>query len=634
MFNLLHDVWPLLAKGAGRSAKRPESTGLLLAATVLGLSVSAAAAGPQTSDDSDPCRIRFEDARAQAGIDFVHYAPRPRWCEIGPTVQGAATNEGLELVFKEGREFWKSGGRLLTLEEFAHLHLIKMNGSGAAWLDYDRDGDWDLYLMNCQGPEDVANALYENLGDGTFRRKECGAEDSGEGMAVSVADYNNDGYPDLFVTNYGNFILYHNETNGTFTDVTKTAFPEGINDWWYGGSTWGDYDRDGALDLYVTGYVDFSHRPQNTSLRFPMDFGGLPNTLYRNNGDGTFTDVTKKAGVGDAARKSMQAVFSDFNDDGWPDIFVTNDTDANGLYLNRGDGTFKTFSGPSGVSTTDGSMGIAVGDFNNDGKCDLAYTNYAAEVNVLAQLADNESSNDGRVRNVIFVHNFDSPLVHRFSWPMVGWGTGLSDLDNDGDLDLFFANGHLNAVSGDNRQLNLLFENDGRGHFKDVSGPSGIQATGARIHRSALFADYDNDGAVDIYVTNNGQQIEDGKGGIVDDPDQGVGVLYHNESKTENNWIKVRLEGKNSNRDAYGSKVKVTAGDLVTIQPLLSGAGYFSANAKELYFGLGRNKQVDEIEVTWPSGKVETFRQIKPNQTIYVVEGERFYENTLVLTAE
>ncbi|MFQ5640036.1 MAG: CRTAC1 family protein [bacterium] len=575
--------------------------------------------------------IQFSDHREKAGINFFHYAPRPRWCEIGPTVQGAATNEGLELVFKEQKELWRSGNRLLTMEEFAHVHLIKMNGSGAAWIDYDRDGDWDLYLVNCQGEGSVSNALYENLGDGAFRKNaKCGAQDIGEGMAVSVADYNNDGYSDLFVTNYGNFVLYRNNKDKTFTDVTETAFPQGVKDRWYGSSTWGDYDRDGDLDIYIAGYVDFSKRPGNTSLRFPMDFGGLPNVLYQNKGDGTFADVTDAAGVADATHKSMNAIFCDFNEDNWPDLFVTNDTDANSLFLNKGDGTFKSFSGPSGLSTTDGSMGIAVGDFNSDGKFDLVYTNYAAEVNVVAQLVDNQSSNDGKLKNTIFVHDFDSPLVHKMSWPMVGWGTGLYDLDNDGDLDLFFANGHLNSVSGDNRQLNLLFENDGRGRFFDISESSGVWASGKRIHRSAIFADYDNDGFVDIYVSNNGQQIEDGKGNTIKDEAQGVGVLYHNESKTENNWLKVRLEGAESNRDGYGSKVKVKAGEVSLVQPLISGTGYFSTHAKELYFGIAQNKWVDEIEVTWPSGKVQNFKKIKPNQTVYLVEGGKLYEETLV----
>ncbi len=392
--------------------------------------------------------IFLRNMRDQAGIDFVHYAPRPRWCKIGPSVVGAATNEGLILVFDEEKEFWKSNDRLLTLDEFANIHLIKMNGSGGAWLDYDGDGDWDLYLVNCQGTAEITNVLYENSGDGTFTLIEkTGAEDDGEGMSVSVADFNNDGFPDLFLTNYGNFKLLKNNGDRSFTDITLTAFPEGINDWWYGGSTWGDYDLDGDLDLYVAGYVDFSRRPHYTNLRFPMDFGGRPNTLYRNNGDETFTNVTNRSGtLDDASRKSMQVLFHDFNEDGYPDIFVANDTDANGLYLNRGDGTFKVFSGPSGLSTTDGSMGIALGDVNLDGLTDLVYSNFAVEVNIVALLVDNKSSNDGKLRNAVFVHDFESPMLHKLSWPNVSWGPGLFDLDNDGDLDLFFSNGHNQQI--------------------------------------------------------------------------------------------------------------------------------------------------------------------------------------------
>ena len=281
-----------------------------------------------------------------------------------------------------------------------------------------------------------------------------------------------------------------------------------------------------------------------------MDFGGIPNTLYRNNGDGSFTDVTVTTGVlDDASRKSMQAVFNDFNEDRLPDLFVTNDTDANGFYLNKGDGTFKQFSGPSGLSTTDGSMGIALGDFNKDGLTDIVYTNYAAEVNTLAMLLDNKSSNDGKLNNAVFVQDFESPLLHKLTWPKVSWAPGLYDLDNDKDLDLFFANGHLNSVSGDNRQSNQLFENDGRGRFKDVTENSGVLSAGNRIHRSAIYADYDNDGMVDMFVTVNGQQVEDGSGNNIFDKYQGKGILFHNETKNNNRWIKVRLEGVKSNKD-------------------------------------------------------------------------------------
>jgi len=573
-------------------------------------------------------QIYLVDKTNDSGIDFVHYAPRPRWCEIGPSVVGAATNEGLNLVFEEEREFWKSNDRLLTLDEFANIHLIKMNGSGGAWIDYDLDEDWDLYLVNCQGEENnITNTLYENIGDGRFiRMSNTGSEDVGEGMSVSVADYDNDGDPDLFVTNYGDFKLFRNNGDKTFSDVSSIAFPEGIKDSWYGGSTWGDYDLDGDLDLYVAGYVDFSRRPQYTNLRFPMDFGGLPNTIYRNNGDGTFKDLTSELNVlSDASRKSMQVLFHDFNEDGFPDIFVANDTDANGFYLNKGNGTFKVFSGPSGLSTTDGSMGIEIGDINNDGLSDIVYTNYAAEVNAIAYLIDNKSSNDGKLRNAVFTQNFDSPMIHKLSWPKISWGPGLFDLDNDGDLDLFFANGHLNSVSGDNRQSNLLFENNGNGLYKDISNSSGILGTGERIHRSAMFADYDDDGKIDMFITVNGQQIEDGKGNTVFDPNQGRGILFQNQSKTKNNWIKIRLEGNQSNRDAFGTAVSLISNKIKQKQFLISGEGYFSSHAKELYFGLGQSNIIDNIQIKWPNGLIQTFKDILPNQTIHFTEGEEFY---------
>tara|TARA_X000001036_G_scaffold232238_1_gene216961 strand:+ start:1272 stop:3014 length:1743 start_codon:yes stop_codon:yes gene_type:complete len=573
-------------------------------------------------------QIYLVDKTNDSGIDFVHYAPRPRWCEIGPSVVGAATNEGLNLVFEEEREFWKSNDRLLTLDEFANIHLIKMNGSGGAWIDYDLDEDWDLYLVNCQGEENnITNTLYENIGNGRFiRTSNTGSEDVGEGMSVSVADYDNDGDPDLFVTNYGDFKLFRNNGNKTFSDVSSIAFPEGIKDSWYGGSTWGDYDLDGDLDLYVAGYVDFSRRPQYTNLRFPMDFGGLPNTIYRNNGDGTFKDLTSELNVlSDASRKSMQVLFHDFNEDGFPDIFVANDTDANGFYLNQGNGTFKVFSGPSGLSTTDGSMGIEIGDINNDGLSDIVYTNYAAEVNAIAYLIDNKSSNDGKLRNAVFTQNFDSPMIHKLSWPKISWGPGLFDLDNDGDLDLFFANGHLNSVSGDNRQSNLLFENNGNGLYKDISSSSGILEAGQRIHRSAMFADYDDDGKIDMFITVNGQQIEDGKGNTVFDPNQGRGILFQNQSKTKNNWIKIRLEGNQSNRDAFGTAVSLISNKIKQKQFLISGEGYFSSHAKELYFGLGQSNMIDNIQIKWPNGLIQTFKDILPNQTIYFTEGEESY---------
>jgi hypothetical protein len=344
-----------------------------------------------------------------------------------------------------------------------------------------------------------------------------------------------------------------------------------------------------------------------------MDFVGFPNYLFHNNGDGTFTDIAKKAGVQDGFRKTMQVLVADFNDDNLPDILVGNDTDPNGLYLNRGDGTFKEFSGPSGLSSTDGSMGITWGDYNNDQMMDLYVSNYTGEADLLLTMVDNTSSNDGKVKNAIFMADFESPIIQQKTWPLVGWGTGFVDLDNDTDLDLFVAGGHLNGVSGDNRDFNVLFENMGDGKFIDSSETSGVIATGKRIHRATIFGDYDNDGKVDFYVVNNGEESYE------EDSDR-HGVLYHNDSTGDANYLKVKLQGTTSNRDAFGTKLKLVAGGKTQIREHVSGEGYFSSNAQEVHFGLGGAEQIDSLTITWPSGKTKIITDIKPNQTLFLVE--------------
>ena len=546
--------------------------------------------------------IRLTDVRGDVGIDFEHYGERHRWCEIGPQVKGIATNEEIP------------AGLFDNPFEFANRHLVRMNGSGAAWIDIDNDGDYDLYLVNGSGGVETTNALYLNMGDGTFlpQTKSCGVLDAGEGMAVSVADYDNDGFSDMMVMNFGDFILFHNNGDGTFSDVTSKAFSN-VDEIWYGTSSWGDFDGDGHLDVYVAGYVNLSENNGNEGLRFPMDFKGFPNYLYHNNGDGTFTDIAKEAGVQDGFRKTMQVLVADFNDDNRPDILVGNDTDPNGLYLNKGDGTFKEFSGPSGLSSTDGSMGITWGDYNNDQMMDLYISNYTGEADLLLTMVDNTSSNDGKVNNAIFMADFDSPIIQQKTWPLVGWGTGFVDLDNDTDLDLFVAGGHLNGVSGDNRDFNVLFENTGDGKFIDSSEMSGVLRTGKRIHRATTFGDYDNDGKIDFYVVNNGEES-------YDEESDRHGVLYHNESTSNGNWLKVKLQGTTSNRDAFGTKLKLVAGDKTQIREHVSGEGYFSSNAQEVHFGLGDADTVDSITITWPNGKIQTITDIKPNQTLTLVE--------------
>jgi hypothetical protein len=546
--------------------------------------------------------IRLTDVREAAGIDFEHYGERHRWCEIGPQVQGIATNEEIP------------AGLFEDPFEFANRHLIRMYGSGAAWIDIENDGDYDLYLVNGSGGIETTNAMYLNMGDGTFlpQKKVCGVLEDGEGMAVSVADYDNDGFSDMMVMNFGDFVLFHNNGDGTFSDVTEKSFPSGVDEIWYGSSSWGDFDGDGNLDVYVAGYVDLTKNNGNEGLRFPMDFKGFPNYLFHNNGDGTFTDIAKEAGVKDGFRKTMQVLVADFNNDNKPDILVGNDTDPNGLYLNRGDGTFKEFSGPSGLSSTDGSMGLTWGDYNNDQMMDLYVSNYTGEADLLLTMVDNTSSNDGKVNNAIFMADFNSPIIQQKTWPLVGWGTGFVDLDNDTDLDLFVAGGHLNGVSGDNRDFNVLFDNQGDGTFIDASEMSGVLRTGKRIHRATIFGDYDNDGKIDFYVVNNGEESYD------EDSDR-HGVLFHNDSP-DKNWLKVKLQGSTSNRDAFGTKLKLIAGDKTQIREHVSGEGYFSSNAQEVHFGLGDAETIDSLTITWPSGKTKEIIDIKPNQTLTVVE--------------
>jgi hypothetical protein len=228
-------------------------------------------------------------------------------------------------------------------------------------------------------------------------------------------------------------------------------------------------------------------------------------------------------------------------------------------------------------------------------------------------MVDNTSSNDGKTRNSIFMADFESPIIQQKTWPLVGWGTGFVDLDNDRDLDLFVAGGHLNGVSGDNRDFNLLFENTGDGKFIDSSESSGVLATGKRIHRATIFGDYDNDGKIDFYVVNNGEESYE------DDSDR-HGVLYHNDSSGNNNWLKVKLQGTTSNRDAFGTKLKLTVGDITQIREHVSGEGYFSSNAQEVHFGLGDATKIDSLTITWPSGKMQSLDNVTVNQTISLIE--------------
>lgn len=567
-------------------------------------------------DAQIPAGLRFADRWSEAGIGFVHFGQRSRWCAL-PTqesqqrpVAGLATNEKILPA-----DFADPIG-------FARRHLIRMNGSGVAWIDYDGDLDWDLYFVNGAGEGDTTNALFRN-DHGFFIdvTEEVGVGDLGEGMAVAAADYDNDGWTDLLITNFGSVVLYRNLGNGRFENATSRALPLAGRDenFWYGGATWGDYDRDGDLDLYLAGYVDLmSGKQPNSNVRFPMSFSGLPNTLLRNRGDGTFEDVTAKVFGQDVyLNKSMQVLFNDFNNDGWPDLFVGNDTDPNSFFLNLGDGTFKEDSGPSGLSSTDGTMGLAYGDYDEDGMMDLFVTNFAGEAPIFYRLISNESSNDGKVRNALFTADFRSPALLSMAWPRVGWGTAFADLDNDGDLDLFIANGHLNSVGGDNSQQNLLFENRGGGRFQDASASAGIEALGKRIHRGLAVADYDLDGRLDILVTNNGEKVGTDAEKIGD----GQGLLLRNVGAADGHWLGLRLEGTRGNRDAIGARVLLKVGGRTLERRLLSGLSYFSTHAPEIHFGLSKATTVEAIEVFWPNGNSQSFPPLATDRWWVLTEG-------------
>ena len=259
-------------------------------------------------------------------------------------------------------------------------------------------------------------------------------------------------------------------------------------------------------------------------------------------------------------------------------------------------------------------MGIAYGDYNADGLMDLYVSNYTGEADLLLTMVDNTSSNDGQVRNAIFEADFRSPVIQQRTWGKVGWGTGLFDLDNDADLDLFVAGGHLNAVSGDNRDDNLLFENIGQGRFRDVTNESGILDPGKRIHRSAIFGDYDDDGRIDIYVVNNGEEAYHAES-------DRAGVLLRNVSGSGNHYVKIRLQGTRSNRDAFGTKLRLVAAGASQVREHANGAGYFSANAPEIHLGLGAAERIESLEIRWPSGLTEVHRNLEVDRTYRFVEG-------------
>ena len=503
-------------------------------------------------------------------------------------------------------------------------YYLETLGSGAAWFDYDNDGDVDLYFVNgtdlpgMHSDVPPTNALYRNNSDGTFTdvTAEAFVGDDGYGFSCAVGDYDNDGLKDLYVTNFGPNVLYHNNGNSTFTDVTKRA---GVGDArWGAAATFADYDNDGDIDLFVVNYVDYqlAENPvcEKRQIRFhcsPEVFNGAPNVLYRNSGDGTFTVVTREAGLFNPTDKGMGVVWCDYDNDGNMDVFVANDRTPDRLYRNNTDGTFTDVALRSGVGLSEkgvaeSSMASVFGDFDNDGFFDLVITNFHDEPNRVYK-----NDGDGFFSDVTYQSGIGSQGLSYLSW-----GADFADLDNDGHIDLFIANGHIDENIAEVRpsltyaQPNQLFRNCGDGTFEDVSNQSGEGLLLKKVSRGVAFGDYDNDGDIDILVTNSNQT-----------PD-----LLRNDTTNQNHWLVFEIIGTQSNRDGIGTRIQVVASGKSQIREVKSGGSYPSHSDMRLHFGLGGAVAADLVEIRWPGGLVERFEDVDANRFLRAKEGEGLIE--------
>ncbi|HEX4308799.1 MAG TPA: CRTAC1 family protein [Acidobacteriaceae bacterium] len=517
--------------------------------------------------------IRFEDATAKVGIDFTH--------SFGSAKLGS---------------------------------LVEGTGSGCVWIDYNNDGWPDLYVLSGRPMDDsmhpyplkekpaVAphNHLYRNNGDGTFTdvTDQAGLNPDMYAVAVTAADYDNDGFEDLLLTGYGKTILYHNNGNGTFTDVTAKA---GIKvDGWAISSTWLDYDRDGCVDLFVGRYVRFDPKYHNyyaaDNYPGPLDYEGETNRLFHNNCDGTFTDVTDKSALGTFIGRTMGVTAADFDGDGWPDIYVANDRTENFLFHNKHDGTFEEIANDAGVAygqngEATSSMGPVFADITGSGLLDLWVSD--AHYNRLVKNNGHGGFDDIGIASGLSQANAQ----------YVSWGTGVYDFDNDGSLDIMVFHGGLIQMIP---QEHSVFRGLGQGRFEDVSETAGPALNTKTVARGACFADYDNDGKVDAFVVNLG----------------GRGVLLHNASTPTGHWIAIRLKGTKTNRDGIGARVEVWASGRRQMAERVAASGYLSQDDSRLHFGLGAVQRIEKIIVHWPDGREQAL-QDQPVDRVLTVEEPR-----------
>jgi enediyne biosynthesis protein E4 len=632
-----------------------------------------------------PSKVRF---LSDAQTDVLMRIPFPLIVFLIPLLLFAACGEQRPSFVETGREAGLDFSH--TSGAAGDYFLIETMGAGAAFIDYDGDGWQDIYLVNGfellpwrqqlkavnlvkedeegywvlenftpplrydgrvdsslfllrqeDGVLPRSNALYHNNGAGAFAAVAGPgtAGDTGYGMGCAVGDYDNDGRPDLYVTNYGANTLYHNTANhntadqdtdaGPFADVTAMA---GTGDpHWGSSAAFFDYDNDGDLDLYVANYLDLSpgnnrlcggavasaKSPQGRALRVPLAhrtycsprrYNGAPDVLYRNEGDGTFVDMTRASGVFSPFGKGLGVVAADFDADGHMDLFVANDGMRNFLYSNGGDATFTEKAvGAGNAYNGDGQpeagMGVAAADYDGDSDIDLLVTNFSHESNTLYRNGGGNSFTD---------HSAVAGL-HRASLLPLGFGTFFFDADNDADVDLFVANGHVSDKAAlqdadlSYAQPDQLFANDGKGVFVDVSAVSGPAFEDSGVSRGAAYADYDNDGDLDVLVTN------------VD----AAARLYRNDSSPDNNWLSLRLVGTDSNRDAVGARVQLWCGGRTQTQYRLGGGTYLAASDPRLHFGLGDCARIERLEVTWPDGSSQERLEVAAGQFVVIEQEEQ-----------
>jgi hypothetical protein len=503
--------------------------------------------------------------------------------------------------------------------------ILEANGNGAAFFDFDNDADMDVLIVNGstleayrKGGTPVA-ALYRNDG-GRFLdvTPQAGFTRTGWAMGACVADYDNDGHQDVYVTAYGPDVLYRNNGDGSFRDVTARARVGDPR--WGTNCAFGDYDRDGNVDLYVANYMIFDEkitprRGRDEKCRYlgvevfcgPQGLPGEADILYRNNGDGTFTDVTSRAGIKDPSYYGFGVIFSDFDNDGWPDIYVANDGNPNLLFRNNRNGTFSETGLLSGVALNEAGraqsgMGAAVGDYDGNGYFDIFVTNFAGDTNTLYQ----------NVGKSLFADSTAAAGLVEIALEYLGWGAGFVDFDNDGLQDIFVANGHVypqvDALRAGQQyaQRKEIYRNAGGGKFTEIARELQGDLLVAKSARGAAFGDYDNDGDIDVLTVN-----------MNDRPS-----LYRNEGGNRKNWIGFRLQGVRSNRDAIGARIEISAGGKTQVGEVRSGASYLSHNDMRVHFGLGPETRVDRVRIRWPNGNVEELKNLEAGRYLKIKEGQ------------